>query len=100
MNDDILAGSTKDLRFDKDGHFVHVSDCPTGPTFTVQMLDYWQAREVMAIADPVAQIRRTVELGLVAIDGDADKAKTFLARPKAKLINPLNDAITDYFLGN
>lgn len=102
MSEDIFAGSTKDLRHTPEG-FVPLTDptCPDkGPVFTVQMLDYWQAREVMAIADTVAQIRRTVELGLVAIDDDKDKAKRFLDRPKAKLINPLHDAITDFFLGN
>jgi hypothetical protein len=37
---------------------------------------------------------------LVAIDGDADQAKQFCVKPKAKLVNPLFEAVWAECWGN
>ncbi len=96
----ILADSTQELAYTPAG-FVPAVDAPEGSAvFKLRCLNYWEAREVLGIKDDLAAIRRTLDLALVAIDGDAEKAKTFLANPKPVLVNPLFQAARDLYLGN
>lgn len=95
----ILADSTTELAYTPAG-FVPASEAPEGSTiFKLRCLNYWEAREVLALKDDLEAIRRTLDLALVSIDGDAAKAKEFLACPKPKLINPLFNAARDIYLG-
>lgn len=97
----ILADSTIDLVYTGEGFTAAADDRPEGAeVFKLRCLNYWEARAVLALTDDVAAIRRTLELALVAIGGDAEKAKSFLANPRAKLINPLFYAARDLYLGN
>lgn len=101
MSDSILAGQTQDLQFDPETKtFKAKRDGLTGPTFTVQSLDYWQWQDLIGTADPVEQTRKGCVLALTAIDGDAEAVKTFLAHPKMRLINPLFQAIVEIAAGN
>ncbi len=101
MND-ILAGSTRDLSFDpKTREYVPSDKSNTWPVFTIKSLNFWEAQEVLDSTKPaVDRIRRGLELGLTAIDGDADKAKQFVTRPKATMVNPLFDMIVEMASGN
>lgn len=98
----ILAGSTTDLRWDKDAKgYKPAAEVPEGHTFTIQCIDFWQAQELLDTATPVLiRIKKGLEVGLVAIDGDPELAKKFLARPKATLVNPLFDEILGAAAGN
>lgn len=70
------------------------------PSFTLRPLDYWQLQECLAQPDAVAQIRRTLELGLVAVDGDAAGVGRFVANPHARMVVPVYQAISGLTLGN
>ncbi len=101
MSDSILAGETHDLQQDPETfEFVPKREGLTGPVFTVQTLDWFAYQDYIGQPTPVEQIRRAVELGLTAVDGDADRAKAFLARPKLRYVNPLFRAIREIALGN
>ena len=99
---DILAGQTQDLRYDPQAKaFKPANDILNdSPIFTIRTLDYWQWLSVTAITDGTEQTRVCCQLGLVAVDGDEGKAKSFLERPKLKLIAPLTQAIVDAASGN
>lgn len=115
----ILAGATSDYRWDRDrdngattdksgnvtprpkGGYRLATEVSEGPVFTVGTLDFWEAQGLLDSTVPaVDRIRKGLELGLVSIDGDADKAKRFLAKPKARLVNPLFDLILEIAAGN
>ena len=97
----ILADSTVEVVYTEEGFIPAADDRPEGAeVFTLRCLNYWEARAVLALTDDVAAIRRTLDLALVSIGGDAEKAKTFLSNPRAKLINPLFYAARDLYLGN
>lgn len=95
----ILADQTQDLAYTEAG-FQPAEECSGFPVFRLRCLNYWEAREVLALKDDLAAIRRTLDLALVSIDGDVEKAKTFLANPKPVLVNPLFQAARDLYLGN
>lgn len=99
---DIIAGSTIDLRWDSDTRtfrpFMQVAD---GPVFRIQTLDFWQVQELLDTTIPaLTRIRRGLEIGLVWIDGDTDRARQFLEHPKAAMVNPLFDEILGLAAGN
>ena len=97
----ILAGAKTDLRFDPaDTDFKPQSEVEDGPVFTVQTLDYFTAQGVLDEDKDADKIRVCIAAGLVAIDGDAARAKEFIAAPKATLVNPLFDAIWQATWGN
>ncbi len=104
----LLAGQTQDLRFDADtrefkpsiGNPVANPDGSPGDTFTIKTLNYWEWQTILNEPDAISQTRKGCELGLVSIDGDAEAAKTFLANPAMRLINPLFQAIVDAAAGN
>lgn len=81
----ILAGQLIDLQFDNEAKEFRPA-CPelTGPVFTIRTLDYFEAQEVLAIEDAKAKMRKGIELMLVSIDGDKDKAAAFNAAPRAR----------------
>ena len=96
----ILADSTAELCY-TDAGLVPAVDAPAGSViFKLRCLNYWEAREVLGLKDDIAAIRRTLDLALVAVEGDAEKAKAFLANPKPTLVNPLFQAARDLYLGN
>jgi len=67
----------------------------------VRALNWLEDQEAQGLpADK--QILRVIELGLVelAVDGDVDGAKEFLADPRADLVIPLYRAICDLTWGN
>ena len=68
--------------------------------FALRALDYWQLQECLAEPDAVGQIRRTLELGIVSVDGDTEAAKLFARRPHARLAVPVYQAISGLTLGN
>jgi hypothetical protein len=98
---EILAGGIENYAFDAESSsFLKSSDMP-GPKFGLRRLNYWEWQRVLALdADPVEEIRLALQLGLVHIDGDIDKAKAFLASPAVRLVNPLFKAIAENSAGN
>lgn len=76
------------------------TEAAQGPRFTLTPLDYWQWQDCMAQPDAVSKIRRTLELGLVAIDGSPQACARFVARPNATIATPVFQRITDLTLGN
>lgn len=96
----IFAGDTVDLRYDPEAKAFRQTIGLDGPAFQVQPLDYFTAQAVLAETDDTEKVRACLQRGLVSIDGDPEKAKTFLARPRARLVNPLFTAIWDETWGN
>lgn len=85
MPANILAGQLIDLQWDEAAkEFKPVAPECTGPVFTVRTLDYFEAQEVLVIEDAKAKMRKGIELMLVSIDGDPEKAATFKAAPRAR----------------
>ena len=60
----------------------------------------WIEYETVRGLDPVEQVRRVVDLGLVEIDGSTAKRDEFLKSPTAFLVTPLYRAIVDLTWGN
>lgn len=89
----IYAGETQDLQYDPEAKEFSEKPVPGAPIFRVRSLNYFEAQEVLGQADPKDQVRKGIELGLVAIDGNEDKAREFLAKPRARLVNPLFTAV-------
>ena len=98
----ILAGQTQDIRYDPTAYvYKPASELSEGEVFTVQTLNYWQWQECLSKApNDLEQIRTAVQLGLVAIDGDAAKAKAFLESPAMLMVQPLYVYIVGIASGN
>lgn len=96
----IFAGDAVDLRYDPEAKAFRADPALDGPSFQVQALDYFAAQAVLTETDDTAKVRACLQRGLVAVDGDQEKAKAFLARPRARLVNPLFAAIWDETWGN
>ena len=65
--------------------------------WTVQSLDYFETQRIYALDDTTANIRLTLELGLVDCPAGKD---AFLACPAAQYVHPLYRAIWSATSGN
>ena len=92
----ILAGAKTDLVWTGSG-FEGEGE---GPVFTIQTLDYFAAQGVLEQEKDADKIKACLESGLVAIDGDEQKAKEFLGSPLATVVTPLFDRIWTQTWGN
>ena len=96
----IYAADATDVRFDPDTSEFREDAALDAPVFRIRALDYFDAQLVMAHTDDAAKVRACIAKGLLAIDGDEAAAAAFLARPRARLVNPLFRAIWDFTWGN
>lgn len=82
--------------------WVPMAECTASGGATVAAirgLSWLEDQEAQSL--PAAeQIKRTIELGLVSIDGDAELAKAFKADAVASLWTPLYHAIAELTWGN
>lgn len=107
----IIAGDTLDLRFDAEAAEFRPDENLPGPTFTIRVLSYFDILDIDLAAEllgpdtkPSAQVKARVkkglELGLVSIDGDTDKAKAFSTNPTGRRGTRLYQAILMESWGN
>jgi hypothetical protein len=76
------------------------ADCKASATkVSVRALSWLEYQEAESL-EAQAQIMRHLELGVLAVDGSADKAKDMLASPAASLVVPLYQAISELTWGN
>ena len=93
----ILAGAITRYQYDPttgslvaEGGEQHESK---GPTFAIRTLNYFESQKLYDSEDPIEQMRTLITLGLVDIDGDADKAAQFIEQPRVALWVAAFDAI-------
>lgn len=97
MTVSIFAGVETDYVWNGE---VFVPDDVAGPKVRVRTLNYWQVQEVLAETNDQEKVRKCLAMGLVAVEGDEDQVKHFLAAPSPKLVNPLFNLIWYGSLGN
>lgn len=85
----VLAGELGEFRLDE-----------TGPVFQIRAIDYWAIQPALSETDATAKVRKVLEAGLLAIDGDEAAAKEFLERPSVRYVNPLFEAVWQLTWGN
>lgn len=95
----ILADETQDLQFDG-SVFVPAVDGNDAPVFTIKAVDYFNAISAQDKGEHVETARVAIAVGLVAIDGDKAKAKSFADNPAASLGTPIFNAIWGLTWGN
>lgn len=71
-----------------------------GPTFTIKAIDYWAIQPVLTETDPAAKMRKVMELGLIAINGDTDAVAKFIAAPGVAFAGDVYSAIWSATWGN
>lgn len=98
----LAAAATKAAALTVPLAWVNLDECDTstGATVaTIRALSWLEDQEARDL--PAAQqIVRTVQLGLVELDGAAAGAEAFKADPAAKLMTPLYHAIAELTWGN
>ena len=88
------------VRDDESARMVPATKGSKGPIFSVRALDYYDVQAVYGGVDTHEQCAIAFRRGLVAIDGDADKAADFVASPAAEYGGPLWRYLWDAALGN
>ena len=77
-----------------------VADADGATMATIRCLNFIEAQQVDATEDAADQIMAAIRIGLVNIDGSAEKAQEFLASPSASPVIPLYAAIMQESWGN
>lgn len=96
----IYAGEQVTVQYNPETKTFGPEPVPGAEVFTVRSLDYFEAQAVMSVTDDAEKVRKCLALGLVLVDGNEDKAKAFLQKPKARLGNPLFTYIWELTWGN
>lgn len=75
------------------------SDSAKGVRFTFATLSYWDREAMNAAASDTDKVRLVIERSLCAIDGSADKAKRFVAKPAISVVNHLFTEVWAHSMG-
>lgn len=75
------------------------SDSAQGVRFTFATLSYWDHEAMKACASDADKVRLVIERALCAIDGSADKAKKFVAKPAISVVNHLFIEVWSHSMG-
>ena len=90
---DIFAGAIRRYQYDQDTAALVAEGEGAGPVFALKTLNYFESQRLYDSEDPIEQMRTLITLGLVDIDGDADKAAQFIEQPRVALWVAVFDAI-------
>lgn len=97
---DIFAGAITRYQYDPETGALVAEGKGAGPVFALRTLNYFESQQLYTSDDPLEQMRTLITLGLVDIDGDADKVAAFIESPRVSVWVAVFDAIKMDSWGN